>query len=181
MRLLTCILTAVLVLAARPAAAEDILPPFGFRWNDPAPTLEKVLVANKARIVSREQKDKREVWTIEGLVQPGLKRTLLQFKEGFLVEVELQYEFDRWTIENYNNWMGQVRRHFDSKYGTGKLITRTRDSDSDILQTLVGYQWIVGNSALELFYFSAQHDALVYRTISVAYKAERPGGSSASP
>jgi hypothetical protein len=40
-----------------------------------------------------------------------------------------------------------------------------------VVQTLVGYQWMVGATMLELFYFSAQHDALVYRTITVDYKA----------
>ncbi len=153
------------------AAAEDIPPPFGFRWNDAAPKVEQILVAAKAKIVTREKKEKREVWTVEGLVQPGLKRTLFEFKEGFLVQVELQYEYDTWSIESYNNRMGEIRRYFDSKFGTGKLVSRTRDTDSDVVQTLVGYQWIVGNTMLELFYFSAQREALVYRTITVTYKA----------
>ena len=50
-------------------------------------------------------------------------------------------------------------------------VSRSRDTDSDVIQTLVGYQWLVGGTMLELFYFSAQHDSLVYRTISVDYKA----------
>lgn len=161
-----------LFLAAVPAQAlEDIPPPFGFRWNDPSGKVEQVLVAAKAKIVTREVKNKRDVWTVEGLVQPGLKRTLFEFKEGFLVEVELQYEYDKWTIENYNDRMGEIRRYFDGKFGIGKLVSRTRDTDSDVIQTLVGYQWIVGSTMLELFYFSAQRDALVYRTITVTYKA----------
>lgn len=153
------------------SAGDDIPPPFGFRWNDSAARVEQILVAAKAKIVSREKKDKRDVWTVEGLVQPGLKRTLFEFKEGFLVEVELQYEYDQWTIEHYNNRMGDIRRYFDGKFGTGKLVSRTRDTDSDVVQTLVGYQWIVGGTMLELFYFSAQREALVYRTITVKYKA----------
>src|SRR4051794_26648555 len=157
--------------ALRGLAADDIPPPFGFRWNDAAAKVEQVLIAAKARIVTKEKKDKREVWTVEGLVQPGLKRTLFAFKEGFLVEVELQYEYDKWTIENYNTRMGEIRRYFDSKFGTGKIVSRTRDTDSDVVQTLVGYQWIVGGTMLELFYFSAQREALVYRTITVTYKA----------
>jgi hypothetical protein len=35
----------------------------------------------------------------------------------------------------------------------------------------VGYQWIVGGTMLELFYFSAQRDQMVFRSISVTYKA----------
>ena len=45
------------------------------------------------------------------------------------------------------------------------------DTDADVIQTLVGYQWLVGATMLELFYFSAQHGELVYRTISLDYKA----------
>jgi len=171
MRLLLGILLGSILCAARAEALEDIPPPFGFRWNDPAGKVEQVLVAAKAKIVSREPKEKREIWTVEGLVQPGLKRTLFEFKEGFLAEVELHYEYDKWSIENYNDRMGEIRRYFDAKFGTGKLVSRTRDTDSDVIQTLVGYQWIVGGTMLELFYFSAQRDPLVYRTITVTYKA----------
>jgi hypothetical protein len=151
--------------------AEELLPPFGFRWNDPMSRVEAVLKGAKALVVSREKKENREVWTVEGLVHPGLKRTLFTFKGGALFGVELQYEYPDWSIERYNERMGEIRRYFDAKYGTGKLVSRTRDTDSDVIQTLVGYQWTIGATMLELFYFSAQHDALVFRTISVDYKA----------
>ena len=152
-------------------AAEDIPPPFGFKWNDSMTKIEQTLSGAKAKIVTREKKEKREVWTVEGLVQPGLRRTLFIFREGFLVEVELQYEYPDWTIERYNERMGEIRRYFDAKFGTGKLVSRSRDTDSDVVQTLVGYQWIVGSTMLELFYFSAQRDQLVFRSITVTYKA----------
>src|SRR6202040_2000913 len=152
-------------------ATDELVPPFGFRWNDTMSRVDAVLKGAKATIVSREKKESREVWTVEGLVHPGLKRTLFTFKGGALTGVELQYEYPDWTIERYNERMGDIRRYFDAKYGTGKLVSRTRDTDSDFIQTLVGYQWMVGATMLELFYFSAQHDSLVYRTISVDYKA----------
>ncbi|MFN2623047.1 MAG: hypothetical protein ABR611_09395 [Chthoniobacterales bacterium] len=133
--------------------------------------LEQVLIGAKAKIVTREKKEKREVWTVEGLVQPGLRRTLFIFRDGFLVEVELQYEYPDWTIERYNERLGEIRRYFDAKFGTGKLVSRSRDTDSDVIQTLVGYQWIVGGTMLELFYFSAQRDQLAFRSITVSYKA----------
>lgn len=165
-------LLCLFLLGLSPALAlDDIPPPFGFRWNDSTAKVEQILTLAKAKIVSREQKDKREVWTVVDLVQPGLKRTLFKFKEGFLVEVELHYEYDKWSIENYNDRMGEIRRYFDAKFGTGKLVSRSRDTDSDVVQTLVGYQWMVGNAMLELFYFSAQRETLVYRTITVTYKA----------
>ena len=151
--------------------AEELLPPFGFRWNDSTARVEAVLNGAKAKIVSRDKKEGRDVWTVEGLVHPGLKRTLFTFKGGALFGVELQYEYEDRTIEWYNTRMGEIRRYFDTKFGTGKLVSRTRDNESEVIQTLVGYQWMVGATMLELFYFSAQHDAMVYRTITVDYKA----------
>jgi len=133
--------------------------------------VEDVLHGAKAKITSREKKENKEVWTVEGLVHPGLKRSLFTFKQRALVAVELQYEYPDWSIERYNQRMGEIRKYFDEKYGTGKLVSRSRDHDNDVIQTLVGYQWMVGTTMLELFYFSAQHDNLVYRTISVDYKA----------
>jgi hypothetical protein len=172
-RSLVCCTAFILffLCAARVPAAEDIPPPFGFKWNDSMMRLEQVLTGAKAKIVSRDKKEKREVWTVEGLVQPGLRRTLFIFRDGFLVEVELQYEYPDWTIERYNDRMGEIRRYFDAKFGTGKLVSRSRDLDSDVVQTLVGYQWIVGGTMLELFYFSAQRDQNVFRSITVSYKA----------
>jgi hypothetical protein len=172
-RILTAFVFLVFAVLTAPKAfgAEDLNPPFGFRWNDPMSRVEAVLRGAKATIVSREKKESREIWTVEGLVHPGLKRTLFTFKGGALFGVELQYEYPDWSIERYNERMGEIRRYFDAKYGTGKLVSRTRDTDSDVIQTLVGYQWTIGATMLELFYFSAQHDALVFRTISVDYKA----------
>src|ERR1700680_3613521 len=171
MRALLAVLLAVISAISSTRSADELLPPFGFRWNDSMARVEAVLRGAKAQIVSREKKEGREVWTVEGLVHPGLKRTLFTFKGGSLFGVEVQYEYENWTIERYNERMGEIRRYFDAKYGTGKLVSRTRDTDSDVVQTLVGYQWTIGATMLELFYFSAQHDQLVFRTISVDYKA----------
>jgi hypothetical protein len=164
-------LIASILSAPLARGADELVPPFGFRWNDSMARVEAVLHGAKAKITSREKKENRQVWTVEGLIHPGLKRTLFTFKERALVAVELQYEYPDWSIERYNQRMGEIRKYFDEKYGTGKLVSRSRDHDTDVIQTLVGYQWMVGTTMLELFYFSAQHDNLVYRTISVDYKA----------
>jgi hypothetical protein len=161
---------ALLISAPSLLALDDIPPPFGFHWKDSMARVEAVLKGAKAKIVSREKKEKREIWTVEELVQPGLKRTLFNFREGLLAEVELQYEYPDWSIERYNDRMGEIRRYFDAKFGTGKLVSRSRDTETDVIQTLVGYQWMVGNTMLELFYFSAQRDPLIFRTITVDYK-----------
>jgi hypothetical protein len=171
MRLFPAAFAAFLLLPAVSSVADEIPPPFGFRWNDPASRVEKVLKGAKAKTVGREKNDGKDIWTVEGLIHPGLKRTLFTFKGELLVQIELQYEYPGWTLEHYNSRMGEVRRYFDAKYGTGRLISRSRDNDTDVIQTLVGYQWVVGKSALELFYFSAQKEPNVYRNITVTYKA----------
>lgn len=170
-RLLAGLIGFFLLSVSAIRAADELVPPFGFRWNDSMVRVEAVLHGAKAKITSREKKENREVWTVEGLIHPGLKRTVFTFKERALMAVELQYEYPEWSIERYNQRMGEIRKYFDEKYGTGKLVSRSRDHNTEIIQTLVGYQWMVGTTMLELFYFSAQHDNLVYRTISVDYKA----------
>src|SRR5581483_1950455 len=170
-QILSTTIIALLLSAAQAYSVDELLPPFGFRWNDSMAHVEAVLHGAKAKITSREKKENRDVWTVEGLIHPGLKRTLFTFKQRALVAVELQYEYPDWSIERYNQRMGEIRKYFDEKYGTGKLVSRSRDTDTDVIQTLVGYQWMVGATMLELFYFSAQHGPLLYRTITVDYKA----------
>ena len=169
-RVIVVALLACFLSLQQTRAADDLVPPFGFRWNDSMARVEAVLHGARAKIVSRGKKENREVWTVEGLIHPGLKRTVFTFKERALVAVELQYEYPEWSIERYNQRMGEIRKYFDEKYGTGKLVSRGNDHNTDVIQTLVGYQWMVGTTMLELYYFSAQHDNLLYRTISVDYK-----------
>jgi hypothetical protein len=165
-------LLVILLSVSSVRAVDELLPPFGFRWNDSMARVEAVLHGAKAKIVARDKKENRDVWTVEGLVHPGLKRTVFTFKQRALVAVELQYEYPDWSIERYNQRMGEIRKYFDEKYGTGKLVSRGNEHDTDVIQTLVGYQWMVGTTMLELFYFSAQHDPLPpFRVISVDYKA----------
>jgi hypothetical protein len=170
-RILSTSIIALLLSTAQAYSVDELSPPFGFRWNDSMAHVEAVLHGAKAKITSREKKENRDVWTVEGLLHPGLKRTLFTFKQRALVAVELQYEYPDWSIERYNQRMGEIRKYFDEKYGTGKLVSRSRDTDTDVIQTLVGYQWMVGATMLELFYFSAQRGTLLYRTITVDYKA----------
>src|SRR5712691_11025346 len=131
-------LSSFVLTTPKAFGAEELNPPFGFRWNDSMSRVEAVLKGAKAIIVSREKKENREVWTVEGLVHPGLKRTLFTFKGGALFGVELQYEYPDWSIEWYNQRMGEIRKYFDEKYGTGKLVSRSSDTDTDVIQTLVG-------------------------------------------
>ena len=175
------LLASLILLAPRPAgaqgapdteAAEQINPPFGLEWGESADRMEKLLKGAKADIVDRHDVAGREAWTVEGLIQQGLRRTVFYFREGQLVEVELQYQSPDWDVAKYDDFMAQVRRRIEQKFGAGQLIARTREpaGSGDIMQTLVGYKWNENNTAIQLFYFSAESSTQSYRTVSVHYK-----------
>lgn len=177
-RLFPCLLLALALLTPAPAQqfpaddTREIKPPFGLSWGETAERLERLLRGAKATIVSREPTGtERERWTVEGLVQTGLRRTVFTFQRQELVSVELQYQKDDWDQAKYDDFMGQVRRRIEQRYGAGQQIVRRSEPKGDVTQTLVGYKWNLNNTALELYYFAAQNPANAFRTLSVHYKA----------
>jgi len=150
----------------------EIKPPFNLTWGTPAETLERLLKGAKASIVQRRRiEGDREAWDVSGLVaQSGVKKTVFYFRRGELIEVELQYQKDDWDENKYNDYMGQLRRVIEKRYGAGQQIVRKTEPEGDVTQTLVGYKWNLNNTAIELFYFSAQNPPNVFRTLSVHYK-----------
>lgn len=162
---------AILLLCAFAARAEEINPPFGLRWAETTDRIDKLLRGAKANIVAKRQVEGREAWDVEGLVQQGLKRTVFYFVEGQLVEVELQYEFADWDATKYDEFMGQIRRRVEAKFGTGQLIARSKKPEGEVTQTLVGYKWNQNNTSIQLFYFSAESTTQTYRSVSLHYKS----------
>ncbi len=159
-------------LAQQESSSTEIKPPFNLNWSTPADMLEKLLKGAKATIVQRRRmQDGRESWEVAGLVaQSGVKRTIFYFQRNELVEVELQYEKPEWDEAKYNEYMGQLRRVIEKRYGAGEQIVRRTEPEGDVLQTLVGYKWNLNNTAIELFYYCAEQTPNVYRTLSVHYK-----------
>jgi hypothetical protein len=173
------LIVVLLLMAWRPAIAQmapdmetpqQINPPFGLEWGESADRLERLLKGAKADIVDRHDVEGREAWTVEGLIQQGLRRTVFYFKDSQLVEVELQYQSPDWDVAKYDDFMAQVRRRIEQKFGAGQLIARQREPEGDVMQTLVGYKWNENNTAIQLFYFSAETATQSYRTVSVHYK-----------
>ena len=151
-------------------AADEIPPPFGLQWGESGERLTKLLQGAKAQIVEKHMVADREAWTVEGLLQQGLKRTVFYFKNGALVEVELQYQSPDWDILKYDDFMSAVRKRIEQKYGEGQLIAKTREPAGDVVQTIVGYKWTQNSTAIELIYYSAENGTQSYRTVSVHYK-----------
>jgi hypothetical protein len=150
---------------------QQINPPFGLEWGESSDRLEKLLKGAKASIVDKHQVEGRDAWTVEGLIQTGLKRTVFYFRDSQLVEVELQYQSADWDVTKYDDFMSQVRRRIEQKFGAGQLIARTREpAGNNIMQTVVGYKWDENNTAIQLFYYSAENATQSYRTVSVHYK-----------
>ena len=176
----TLLATLLILVAVRPAhaqfapdtqAAQQINPPFGLEWGESSDRLERLLRGAKADIVDRHDVAGREAWTVEGLIQQGLRRTVFYFRDGQLVEVELQYQSPDWDVAKYDDFMAQVRRRIEQKFGAGQLIARTREPvDGNVMQTLVGYTWNESNTAIQLFYYSAETTTQSWRTVSVHYK-----------
>lgn len=149
---------------------DEIKPPFGLSWGESAERLAKLLKGAKANVVDRHDVDGRQAWVVEGLIQVGLKRTVFYFRSGMLVEVELQYQSPDWDTAKYDDFMAQVRRRIEQKFGTGQLIVRSKAPEGDVMQTIVGYKWNQNNTAIQLIYYAAETASDSYRTVSVHYK-----------
>lgn len=152
------------------ARADEIPPPFGLQWGESDERLSKLLDGAKARVVDKHMVADREAWTVEGLLQTGLKRTVFYFKNHALVEVELQYQGPDWDTTKYDDFMTAVRRRIEQKYGAGQLIAREKTPQGDITQTVIGYKWNQNNTAIELIYYCAENGSNTWRTVSVHYK-----------
>ena len=132
--------------------------------------MAKLLAGAKAKVVDRHMVDDREAWVVEGLVQQGLKRTVFYFKNGGMVEVELQYQDDTWDNQKYDEFMASVRRKVEARFGPGQLIARSTTPDGDVTQTVVGYKWTLNTTLIQLFYYSAEKGTDKYRTVSIHYR-----------
>lgn len=163
-------------LAALPGVAQlaetkEIKPPFGLGWGETADRLEKLLKGAKANIVAKRTDELgREAWDVEGLVQTGLRRSVFYFRRGELVEVELQYQKDDWDDAKYDQFMGDVRRRIEQRYGAGQQMIRKTEPEGTVTQTIVGHKWNLNNTAIELIFYAARNAENSFRTLSVHYK-----------
>jgi hypothetical protein len=111
-----------IVTANLPAA--EVRPPFGLAWGEAPDRLATLLQGAGAKIVEKGKSGARDMWTVEGLLQPRLKRTLFYFEKDALSEVELQYGDPAWDVARYDTFLGEVRAKVEQLYGPGTLIAR---------------------------------------------------------
>ncbi len=163
-------LLAALSCACSLVRAEEIKPPFGLHWGETMTRLERLLEGAKAKVHERRKVEGRDVWEVDGILANDLKRTLFYFTNNELVEVELQYKTDNWDEEKYTKFMDDVRRKLESKFGEPQLVAKREEPMGEVMQKVIGWKWNKNNTAIELFYFSAQNATQVFRTLSVHYK-----------
>ena len=162
--------TAWLLGAPCLVRADEITPPLGVDWGEQESHLERRLRDAKATIVDRHYAGGRDMWTVEGLVQANLKRTVFYFRGNGLVEVEFQYENDKWTDWDYDRLLIDLRQRIEKRFGEGKLIARSKKPEGAVTQSLVGYEWNRNNASIQVIYFAAEDAINAYRTVSLHYK-----------
>jgi len=170
--LLRPLIIFVLVFACFPdvRAQSEIRVPFNFAWGDSAQRLEDCLNKVQARIVERTTIGDRSVLVVEGIPQKLLIRATFYFQGGSLNEIELQYGDRTWDSMQYADFFDQTRRNIDAKYGAGRVVVRQKTREGEILQTLIGYQWVQAMTSLQLYYFTAEQGANSLRVLSLHYK-----------
>ena len=179
-------LACALVLVAFPCRAaqpsgQGIKVPYALAWGDSVEKVREMLNAVKARETALSQRSPgRFVLEAEGLGVGDqlLKKSLFTFRDGSLVEVELQYGDPSWDGEKTLDFFDRTRRRIGERYGTGELIVNTvRERASgekvpqDVTYTLIIYQWTQPTAALELDYYGVEGVDQALRLVSLHYKA----------
>ena len=160
------------LVIATPAYPQEVVPPFGFYWGEGQKEIEKIIGRAGARIVDRSVIEGREAWTIEGLIQPALQRTIIYFgSEKNLVEVELQYQQANWDLVAYEQFLESARQRLEDLYGPATVLAKDKKPEGDIMQTIVGYEWKTPSGSIQLFFYSAERNNDVYRSVSLHYRA----------
>lgn len=169
---------------AQQAAAQVIKIPYALAWGDSADKVREMINAVKGREADFSQKAPGKfVLEAEGLGVGDqlLKKSLFTFREGSLVQVELQYGDPSWDAEKTLDFFDRTRRRIGERYGTGTLIVnkiKERPSGEKVPQdmnyTLIIYQWAQPTVALELNYYSVEggegESAKALRMVSLHYK-----------
>ncbi|MBV9673396.1 MAG: hypothetical protein JO076_11315 [Verrucomicrobia bacterium] len=163
---------SVEAMYAQAVAPDQINPPFGLHWGENQKQITATMQHAGAKIAQKHNVSGREAWTIEGLVQPALKRAILYFgTEKTLVEVELQYQDPSWDLVAYEEFLKIARDRLQARYGPPTVLARDKRPEGDVMQTVVGFQWQQYASSIQLFFYSAERNTDAYRSVSLHYRA----------
>jgi|GEM_PF-1116761 len=162
------------------SGTKDIKVPYGLEWGDSVDKVREMLNAVKAREVTFAEKSPgRSVLESEGLGlgDPLLKKSLFSFKDGALVEVELQYNDAAWDSERAVDFFDRTRRRIDERYGPGTLLVNQikvpppeANAPKDMNYTLIIYRWNQPACSLELNFYSLSEKEKALQIVSLHYK-----------
>jgi len=159
---------------------KEIKIPYGLTWGDRIEKVRGMINAVKARETSCTEKSiGKVILEAEGLSigDTLLKKSLFTFKDGSLIEVELQYDDPSWDAEKTVDFFDRTRRRIDERYGLGTLLVnkvKEHPAGDNIPQemtyTLIIYQWSQPTVNLELNYYSVEEKEKSLRLVSLHYK-----------
>ena len=180
MLVLLALLATEMATFAQQPALKEIKIPYSLSWGDSIDKVREMINAVKAHEISTVEKPGgKVVMGAEGLNISDLllKKTLFTFKDGSLIEVELQYDDPAWDADKTVDFFDRTRRRIDERYGLGTLlVNRVKEHPEggempkETTYTLIIYQWSQPNVSLELNYYSFEEQEKHLRIVSLHYK-----------
>jgi len=166
---------------AQQATPHEIKVPYAMNWGDTIDKAREMINAVKAQETGVSEKAPGRVVlesTGLGVGDPLLKKSLFTFKDGALIEVELQYGDSSWDAEKTLDFFDRTRRRIDERYGPGTLmVNKVKEHPSgenipkEMTYTLIIYQWSQPAAALELNFYHLEDNEKSFRLVSLHYKA----------
>lgn len=165
---------------AQQPAPKSIQIPYAMNWGDSIDKVREMINSVKAKETGFSEKSSgKSVLEAEGLGvgDPLLKKSLFTFKEGALVEIELEYGDPSWDSAKTLDFFDRTRRRIDERYGPGTLMVnkvKQHPDDSSVpkemIYTLIIYQWNQPSVALNLNFYSVEDQEKSLRLVSLHYK-----------
>jgi hypothetical protein len=159
---------------------QGIRVPYGMAWGDTLEKTRDMIRAVKAQEISFETKALgKDVLVASGLAVGDqlLKKSLFTFRNGSLVEIELQYGDASWDAEKTLDFFDRTRRRINERYGVGTLLVNKvkehpagENVPEDMNYTLIVYEWSQPTVALELDYYAVEEKEKALRLVSLHYK-----------
>jgi hypothetical protein len=168
------------VVGAQQQRTQGIRVPYGMAWGDSPEKVREMIRAVKAQETAYATKSPgKDVLEAEGLAvgDPLLKKSIFTFREGSLVEIELQYGDSTWDAEKTLDFFDRTRRRINERYGTGTLLVNKVKERPDgekvpgeMSYTLIVYEWSQPAVALQLDYYAVEDREKALRLVSLHYK-----------
>ena len=166
--------------SAQQTTPKEIKVPYAMNWGDSVDKVREMIHAVKATETGFTEKATGKV-TLEakGLAVGDtlLQKSIFVFRDGMLIEVELQYADPAWDEEKTLDFFDRTRRRVDERYGPGTLLVnkvKEHPADSSVPKemtyTLIAYQWSQATISLELTFYSVAENERSFRLVSLHYK-----------